>query len=66
MSEAQWMERWNEQFEQDLYLDASDSSDNECNQADSDYDDHFAFDEQSEDEDDGDYAAFDGSYYLRH
>lgn len=64
LTEAQWLEQWNNQFKDNLYLDASDAS----NQTDDDYydeDEHYGIEDECEDVDGGfDYAAIDGSGYL--
>ena len=57
LTEAQWMERWNDQFNESLYLDANYSSEEEQEEI----EEHFAIEE---DDDDGDYAAFTGSNYV--
>ena len=56
--EAQWMERWNEQAMESLYLDASEDSASESEE-------NFAIEEEDDDCGEGiDYAAIDGSGYL--
>ena len=58
LTEAQWMERWNEQAMENLYLDASEESAGED-------DENFAIEDSDDDYNGGvDYAALDGSGYL--
>ena len=62
-TEAQWLERWNQQFEENLYLDASDSSGNKQNYVEDE--DGYAIEEEDDEYEGGiDYAAIDGSGYL--
>ena len=70
MTETQWMERWNEQAMENLWLDASEESeqaDYSDEQSDDDDDEHFAIYDEDEDDESNhgiDYAALDGSGYL--
>ena len=70
MTEAQWLERWNQQFEENLYLDASEPSSEE-DEAQEEEDDQFAVEdddlfavEDEESDEQGGFAAYDGSWYV--